>query len=578
MASPAGLIENVDIAKIFEEIADLLEIKGENTFRVRAYRTAARTVETLPQPCAQLVSNPKTLAKLPGIAKDLASKICEIVQTGDLTLRRELASELPESLVQMVRIPGVGPKRARQIYDTFGIKTIEELEEGARSGRLRELRGLGETLEKKILEGISELKAAGARFRLSEADAYIRPLLEFLRKSTGLRTLDVAGSYRRRKDTVGDVDILAVEGRGSSIAERFVQYPLVQKVLAKGETKCSVALRSGLQIDLRIVPAESYGAALHYFTGSKPHNIAIRTLGVKRKLKINEYGVFRGAKRVSGRTEDEIFEAVGLPWIPPELREDRGEIDCAREGRLPKLVEVADIKGDLQMHTTHTDGKNTVLEMAQACCDRGYEYLAITDHTEAVHVAGGLTRGGFRKQFHEIEQAQKQVHRIQILKGAEVDILDDGGLDLDDATLTELDIVVISVHSRLNMSREQMTRRVIRAMAHPKARILGHPTGRILGRHEAYSIDVDQVVKAALDYGVMLEINAQPERLDLNDVYAKMARDAGVKLIINTDAHRVEELAYMRYGVDQARRGWCESSDITNTCSWNEFRNLLIKK
>lgn len=571
-------VENIEIAKIFQEVADLLEIQGANSFRVRAYRTAARTVETMPQACATLVeTEPKALERLPGIAKDLAGKIREIVETGELTLLRELTSEIPESLVELIRIPGLGPKRAKQIYDELGIKTLDELEEAARSGRLRQLRGLKKTIEGRILQGIAERKAAGARFRISEAEAYVEPFLEYLRGSPGLQRLEVAGSYRRRRDTIGDLDLLAVESGKPAIADRFVRYPLVKEVLAKGSTKCTVVLQAGIQVDLRILPEESYGAALHYFTGSKPHNIAVRTLGVKRGLKINEYGVFRGARRVGGRTEEEVFESVDLPWIPPELREDRGEIDAARAGLLPSLVTLDRIKGDLQMHSTYTDGKNTVQQMAEACRARGYEYLAITDHTQAVRVAKGLDRAGFRKQFREIEKVRKAVPRIQILRGAEVDILEDGSLDLDEETLKELDVVVVSVHSKFNMSAEAMTRRVVRALQHPRVHILGHPTGRILGRREPYQLDMEEVVKAARDYGVFLEINAQPDRLDLNDLHAKMARDAGVKLVIDTDAHRVEELAAMRFGVDQARRGCCGAADVANTRSWSEFRKLIAR-
>jgi DNA polymerase (family X) len=578
MASAVKLIENIDIARIFEEVADLLDLQGANQFRVRAYRTAARTVESLTVSCASLVAtDPKALQKLPGIAKDLAGKICEIVATSDLSVRRELIAEIPEGLVEIMRIPALGPKRARQFYDAFGIQTLATLEEAARSGRLRELRGIKETLEAKILQGIAERKAAGGRFRLSEADAYVKPLVDFLRQSHGSRAIDVAGSYRRRRDTVGDIDILAVDGKNSGVASRFLSYPLVKDVLAKGETKCSVVLRPGLQVDLRIVPEESYGAALHYFTGSKPHNIAIRTLGVRRGLKINEYGVFRGDRYISGRTEEEVFGSVGLPWIPPELREDRGEIDRARENTLPKLVEARQIKGDLQMHTTYSDGKNTVLEMGEACRKLGYEYMAITDHTKAVAVTGGLDRAGFRKQFREIERAQKSIPQIRVLKGAEVDILEDGRLDLDDDTLHELDVVVISIHSRFNMSRADMTKRVIRAMQHPSVHILAHPTGRILGRREPYPLDMEEVVKTARDHGVMLEINAQPERLDLNDLHTQMAKEACVKLVISSDAHRVEELGCMRYGVNQARRGWCEAQDVANTRQWAEFQKLITR-
>jgi DNA polymerase (family 10) len=332
-----------------------------------------------------------------------------------------------------------------------------------------------------------------------------------------------------------------------------------------------------LQVDLRIVPRASYGAALHYFTGSKPHNIAVRLLGVKRHLKINEYGIFRGAKQIGGRTEAEVFKAVGLPGIPPELRENHGEIDAAREGRLPALVELADIRGDLQMHTDATDGKHTLAEMVEACQKLGYEYIAITDHTKAVRVAGGLTKAGFHKQAHAIDAIRKRVPKPFVFKGAEVDILDDGSLDLDEETLAGFDVVVVSVHSRFNMSKAEMTRRIVRALQHPHVHILGHPTGRLLGTRDPYPVDMSEIVKAARDYGVMLEINAQPDRLDLNDVYVRMAREAGVKLVINTDAHRTQELGCMRYGVDQARRGWCEAKDVANTCHLAAFRKLLRK-
>jgi len=565
-------MENIDIARIFEEVADLLEIQGANVFRVRAYRTAARTLESLSVPIVSLLKKDEgELEKLPGIGKDLAGKIREIVETGSLTLLRQLTAEIPEGLVEMMRIPGLGPKRAKQLYDELKIASLADLEEAARSGRLQEIKGFGPTLQTKILQGIAEHKARAGRFRLAEADAYVRPLLEYLRGAPGIEKLEVAGSYRRRRETVGDLDVLVAAKSPQNVADRFVRYPEVLKILAQGETKCSVVLKAGLQVDLRIVPEASYSAALHYFTGSKAHNIAIRTLGVKRKLKINEYGIFRGSRRLGGRTEEEVFKAVGLPPIPPELREDRGEIEAAREGRLPKLVEAADIRGDLQMHTTYTDGKHSLDAMVEACRDRRYEYVAITDHTKAVRVAGGLGPREFRKQFREIEKLQKTTDGIAILKGAEVDILEDGRLDLDDATLAELDWVVVSIHSRLNLSRSEMTRRVVRALRHRHVHAFGHPTGRILGRREPYALDMEEVVKVACDHRIALEVNAQPDRLDLNDVHVRMAKEAGVKLVISTDAHRIEELDNMPYGVDQARRGWCEASDVLNTLPAAEF-------
>ena len=571
-------MENIAIAKMFEEVADLLEIQAANPFRVRAYRTAARTIGALNTPIESMLKNDGgALEELPGIGADLAGKIARICRTGELPLLKQLTRKTPESLVTLLRIPGVGPKRAKLIYKKLGVKTLAQLEKAAQAGRLSTLAGMGKTVEQAILRGIEQDKVHTARFPLAEAEAYVRPLIDMLRAAPGVEQLEMAGSLRRRAETVGDVDVLTAATDARAVAAAFCGYSDVKQTLARGETKCSVVLQCGLQVDLRIVPASSYSAALHYFTGSKPHNIAVRLLGVKRRLKINEYGVFRGKRQIGGRTEAEVFAAVGLPWIPPELRENRGELDAAREGRLPHLVKAEDIRGDLQMHTTATDGSNTLEEMVNACAARGYEYIAVTDHTKAVRVAGGLTRAGFHKQHRQIDTIQKKCKGLSILKSAEVDILEDGSLDLDDDTLAELDIVIISVHSRFNMSKPAMTRRIIRALQHPRVHVLAHPTGRLIGKREPYAADMQQLVKAAGHYGVLLEVNAQPDRLDLNDRHIAMAREAGVKLVISTDAHRVEELDYMRYGVDQARRGWCASKDIANTRHLRIFRKLIRK-
>jgi DNA polymerase (family X) len=571
-------MENIKIAKTFEEVADLLEIQGANPFRVRAYRDAARTIGTLGTPVETILQrNGHALEELPGIGADLAGKISKMCRTGELPLLAQLTRKTPESLVAMLRIPGVGPKRAKLIFKQLHVKTLAQLEKAARAGRLSDLRGMGKTLEATILRGIDQDKAHVARVPLADAEAYIRPLIEKLRATAGAEQVGIAGSFRRRRETLGDVDILVASSHAPEVAEAFLGYHDVKQILARGETKCSVILRSGLQVDLRIVPQSSYGAALHYFTGSKPHNIAVRLLGVKRHLKINEYGIFRGTRQIGGRTEEEVFKAVGLPWIPPELRENHGEIEAAREHRLPALVELANIRGDLQMHTDATDGKNTLAEMVAACATRGYEYIAITDHTKAVRVAGGLTSGGFHKQSHAIDAIRKHFSKLVVLKGAEVDILEDGSLDLDDETLAEFDIVIVSVHSRFNMSKAEMTRRIVRALQHTRVHILGHPTGRLIGKREPYPVDMQEVIKAARDYGVMLEINAQPDRLDLNDLHVQMARASGVKLVVNTDAHRIQELDCMRYGVDQARRGWCEAKDVANACHLTAFKSLLAK-
>jgi len=567
-------MENIDVARMLDEIADLLEIQGDNPFRIRAYRTAARTIETLPTPAATLVDEGR-LDELPGIGSDLAGKIATILQTGTLPLLQELTSKTPESVVQMLRIPHLGPKRTKQIYETLKVASLDALEKAARSGRLRDLPGIKQATERKILDGIASLRGQGGRWRLADADAYVQPLVSYLDACAAVRRIEVAGSYRRRKDTVGDVDILTVSSKPRVVVTRFTEYPRVKQVQAEGATRSSVILDSGLQVDLRVVPAVSFGSALHYFTGSKSHNIAVRALGLKRGLKINEYGVFRGPRRICGRTEEEVFEAVGLPWIPPELREARGEIEAARGGRLPRLIELSDIRGDLQVHTDATDGASDLAEMVRAALERGYEYIAITDHTKAVRVAGGLTRAEFRRQFRAIDRLQKQIGGITILKGAEVDILDDGGLDLDDDTLAELDVVVVAVHSKFNQSRSAMTKRIVRALRHPHVQILGHPTGRLIGKREPYQVDLDQVMKAAADHGVALEINAQPERLDLDDVQARAVHEAGVRLVVSTDAHRVEDLNFMRYGVDQARRGWCEARHVLNTLPLARLRSTL---
>lgn len=561
-------MDNVDVARVLDEVADLLEILGQNAFRVRAYRTAARTIEAHGEPVTAIVRRDASeLAELPGIGKDLGGKIAEIATTGDLALRRELCERVPASLAAMMRVDGVGPKRAKLFYDQLQLRTLLELEAAARRGALHEVRGIGEVLERRILAGCEKQRVLQARARLSEADAHAQPLVEYLRACPAAVTVDVCGSLRRRRETIGDIDILVAARRPEAISSHLLAYPDIDKVLAHGPTKCSFVLRSGMQVDVRIVEPACYGAALHYFTGSKSHNIAVRKLGLKRHLKISEYGVFRDERRISGRTEEEVFRAVGLPWIPPELREDRGEVQAAREGRLPELVELSQIRGDLHVHTNATDGKNTLEEMVSACVARGYEYVVITDHTKAVRVAGGLGPAELRRQRRAIDALRRETRGITILHGAEVDILEDGTLDLDDAALAELDLVIAAVHSKLDMPEGQMTERVLRALASGRVHVLAHPTGRLLGAggREPSALDIDRIARAAHEHGVLLEINAQPDRLDLSDVLIHSAREAGARFVIDTDAHRVSELDFMRYGIDQARRGWCTSKEIANT-------------
>lgn len=569
-------MDNADVARLLDEVADLLEIKGDNPFRVRAYRTAARTVESLGESVESICKqDPARLTELRGIGKDLAGKIAEIVRTRRCAVLDELSATLPPTLVEMTHIAGVGPKRARLLYDQLGLRTIEQLEEAARGGELQQVRGFGDVLVAHILQGCEQHRARQGRHRLSEADAHAAPVVAWLKAAPGVEGVEVAGSLRRRRETIGDIDILVATRHPQAIAERLATYPEVREVLARGDTKGAVVLRSGMQVDVRAVEPDTWGAALHYFTGSKAHNIAVRLLGVKRGLKISEYGVFRGSERIGGRDERDVFDAVGLPWIPPELREDRGELDAAREGRLPRLVQLEDLRGDLHMHTTATDGANTLREMVTAARDRGHAYVAITDHSRAVRVAGGLGPGELRAQAREIAALREELPDIAILHGAEVDVLEDGRLDLDDETLDALDVVIVAVHSALGMKEAAMTARVLRALKNPRAAILAHPTGRLLGKREPYAIDLEKIVRAARDLGVLLEIDAQPERLDLGDVAIRMARDAGVKLVVDSDAHRIGELDYLRYGVDQARRGWCEAGDVANTLPLPRLRPLL---
>lgn len=568
-------MENIDFAHVFEEIADLLEIQGANPFRVRAYRNAARTIETLSQSLESVLGDESARPEdLPGIGKDLAGKIRELHQTGELQFLTELREEVPGSLIEIMHIPGLGPKRARQLWEGLEITSVAELEAAAQSGRLEELPGFGKTLATRILKGISELKARAGRFKLSDADTYVGPLLAYLERAEGLKHLEVAGSYRRRRETVGDIDILATTAKGSPIMDHFVAYKDAKEVLAKGPTKSSIRLTGGLQVDLRLVAPESYGAAMVYFTGSKSHNIAIRGISRERGLKINEYGVFEGDRLVCGATEAEVYSTIGLPWIPPELREAHGEVEAARDGKLPKMLELSDILGDLQMHSQYSDGKNTVQEMVEACQARGYRYMAITDHSPALAMTG-VKPSDFLDQYREIDALQQDYPELRILKSAEVDILEDGSLALEDEILAAMDIVVISVHSKFNMSREAMTDRITRAMRHPRVNILAHPTGRLINRREPYPVDVEQLVKVAKEEGILLELNAQPDRLDLRDFHLQMARESGVKIVISTDAHRTAELDYMRYGVDQARRGWLEKADVANTRSTEDFLKLL---
>ena len=572
-------MENADVARVLDEVADLLEILGENQFRIRAYRTAARTVDTLPEPVQKIgARDALELCELGGIGKDLAGKIAEIAMTGDLELHRDLLQRVPVGLTVMMRIGGVGAKRAKLFHDVLHLRTVDELEAAAKEGKLHEIRGIGEALEKRILQGCADQRSRGGRFRLSEADVQAAPLVEYMKKAKSVEAISIAGSLRRRRQTIGDLDLLVASHRPADVAERFCGYPEITSVLARGGTKCSAVLRSGMQVDVRVIDPVCWGAALHYFTGSKAHNIAIRLLGVKRKLKINEYGIFKGTRRIGGRSEEEVFAAVGLPFIPPELREDRGEVQAAREGKLPRLVGLREIRGDLHVHTDVSEGKNTVREMIAACIAHGHEYVAIVDQTRSAAIASGLDRPALKRQRRAIEALRRDLPNIHILHGAEVDILEDGQLGLDDATLGDLDYVLASVRSTLGMSELAMTERVLAAVRNPHVNALAHPTRRLVGERDEVTLDFAKVVAAARDAGVIIEIDPHPERLEVSDALIRMARDAGALHVIVSDAHRVDELEGIRYGVDQARRGWCTARDVVNTLPYDELLALLEKR
>ena len=575
MARPGAT--NADVARLFLETAELLELTGENPFRIRAYRQGARTVEELDEPVARVAARgAEALDALPGIGEDLAEKIRQVLATGSFPLLVKLRKQTPKGLPELLTVPGLGPRRARVLYDELGVRSVAGLARAAKAGKVRKLPGFGVKTEAAILAAIGGGAVAGEQRMLrARATSYAEPLVERLRAVKGVERVEVAGSFRRGRETVGDLDILVTGRARAAVVEAFTSAPGVARVLARGTTRAAVRLGSGLQVDLRVLAPESFGAGLYYFTGSKAHNVAVRGIARAAGLKINEYGVFRGRTRVAGRTEEEVLAAVGLPWIPPELREDRGEIAAARESRLPELVTLRDLRGDLQCHTTDSDGRDDLEAMARAAKALGHEYLAVTDHSPSVRVTGGMDAAGFRAQRRRIDRLNAKLGKFTVLAGAEVDILADGRLDLDDATLAGLDVVVISIHSRFTLPEAEQTRRVLRALAHPSADILGHPTGRIIGRRAGILLDLDAVARAAADHGVMLEVNAQPERLDLDDLAARAAVARGARLVIGSDAHAAAELGFLHWGVDQARRGWVERKDVANALPLTRLRKLL---
>ena len=568
-------MENPEIAQIFEEIADLLEIQGANTFRVRAYRNAARVVRDHPEPLADLAQDPNQIENLPGIGKDLAGKVRTIVETGDLPLRTELHAQVPPGLRDLLNIPGLGPKRAQILHRELGIRTVEDLRQAVLARRIREIKGFGEKTEEAILRALNKPDRAAQRVYLADAKVFADAVVRHLKGTPGIGQVIVSGSLRRRLETVGDVDVLVTCPNAEPVMSRLAAYEGVGEVLARGDTKMTVRLTGGLQLDLRVVPEECYGAALVYFTGSKAHNIELRRMAQERGLKISEYGVFRGEERAAGRTEEEVYAAVGLPWIPPELREARNEFELALAGRLPKLLEVDALRGDLHMHTTATDGRATLEEMVEAARRRGYEYIAITDHSKRVTMARGLDAERIVEHWREIDRLNQKVHGITILKGVELDILEDGTLDLPDEVLAQADWVIAAVHYGQNQPRDQITRRIVGAIRNPHVTAIAHPTGRLIGKRKPYEFELDTIFKEAADHGCWMEVDGQPSRLDLDDIGIVAAREHGIPIVIDSDAHAVEELAFVEFGVYQARRAGLEAGDVANTRPLAEFRKLL---
>ena len=567
-------MDNRQVAQVFADIADLLEIKGANAFKIRAYRTAADTIGAWADPVARM--DEAQVRQLPGIGKDLAAKIRELGDTGVCLYHQELLQEFPPTILDLLRLHGVGPKTVTLLYTALNIRTVEELAEAAASGRLRDLKGMGVRKEALILKAIEERQKGAGRHLLSDTAAVCAELVSFLRDRAPAVDFIPVGSLRRGCETCGDIDILAIGG-DPSLMEAFIGYPAVDRVLGHGDTKSSVRLRGGYQADLRLVPADSRGAAMQYFTGAKAHNIVLRDRAAQRELKLNEYGLYRTAddSRIAGDTEEGIYEALGLAWVDAELRENRGEIEAAAERRLPRLVSAADMRGDLHMHTTATDGRDELPAMAAAAHRLGYAYIAITEHSKALAMANGLDEHRALEHAGRVHALNGQFPGLTLLAGIECDILADGRLDLADDCLAQLDIVVASVHSHFSQDESEMTDRMLRALECRWVDILGHPTGRRLLKRDPLRINIDALTAAAARHGVALEINCQTDRLDLNDAHARLARERGVRLVISTDAHSVTALGNMRWGIHMARRAWAAPGDVLNTRTLDELQLLL---
>jgi DNA polymerase (family 10) len=586
-------MKNREIAALFEEIADILELRGENVFRVNAYRRAAQNIEGLPRPIEDVAAEEK-LHELPGIGKDLAAKIAEYLESGEIEYLDELRKETPQVLLDMLRIPGIGPKTAVRLQAELGINSLDELRHAALEHRIQELPKMKAKTEENILKGLEFLSRASARTPIGTALPLAGRIVAALAGLSEVRKISVAGSLRRFRETVGDIDILAISGSPEKVIEHFTHLDEATRILAEGSTKGSIVTRDGIQVDLRVVDEESYGSALNYFTGSKEHNIRLREIAIQKGMKLSEYGVFKeagrakpkrkaGARapreiRVAGKTEEDVYRALGLPYIPPEIREDSGEIEAARAGKLPTLVELSDIKGDLHCHSNYSDGAATLEEIALAAKKRGYSYLLITDHSQSLHIANGLSPDRLRTQLAEIDRVNAKLKGFRLLKGSEVDILPDGSLDMNEELLKRLDLVYVAIHSKFKMPRSEMTKRVVRAIENRYAGILAHPTGRLIGVRDAFEIDMQEVIRAAARTGTAIEINAHPARLDLDAANCRPAAAAGVMIGIGTDTHVLPELDNMIYGIGTSRRGWLTKANILNTRTARQLLSFANKK
>ncbi|MBI2063721.1 MAG: DNA polymerase/3'-5' exonuclease PolX [Candidatus Yanofskybacteria bacterium] len=569
-------MSNQELAKILNEMAAFLDMK-EVEFKPRAYEHAAFSVQSLEEGVDEIYKKGglKALEDIPGVGRGIAERIEEYIKTGRIKDYEKLKKQFPIDIEGLMAIDGVGPKLVKKLYQELKIKNLNELEKAAKAGKLSKIEGLGEKSEQKILRGIEFLRQSHGRFLLGHILPTVRKMLDNLRVLSYVKRAEPAGSIRRMQETVGDLDILVTSDKPSKVMEYFVNMPEAQDVLSSGPTKTSVRLEIGMDADLRVLPPESFGAALQYFTGDKYHNIAVREIAIKKGYKLNEYGLFKGKQLVAGRTEEEIYKKLDMAWMEPEIRTNSGEIEASLKGKLPKLIGYDDLRGDMQVQTDWTDGENSIKEMAEAAKSQGLEYIVITDHTKSLAMAGGSDEKKLERQIKEIDKIQKQISGIKILKGAEVNINKDGTLDINDETLKKLDVVGASVHSNFNMSEQDMTKRIIRAMENPNVDILFHPTGRLIQKREPYKVNIDEIIKTAKRTKTVLEVNAYPERLDLKDEYIRKAVSAGVKLAINSDAHSVAHFKFLEFGIAQARRGWAKKNDVINTRPWQEMLKLL---